>query len=275
MRWLTRTAVLVALSGVLLAACRRPSERRAADPTATTIVRIAAAADLRYALEELIRGFRQQQPRLDISVSYGSSGTAYAQLLNGAPFDLFLSADVTYPRQLAARGLTLEGAEFIYAVGRIVLWVPAASSIDVAAAGMSALAGPGVSHIAIANPEHAPYGRAAEAAMRTAGVYDVAKSKLVLGENVSQALQFVESGAAQIGIVALSLAVAPPVAGRGRYREIPLDTYPQIEQGGTILRWAANPDAARAFREFMLSSAGRAVLNRYGFSLPADVGHAL
>ena len=238
--------------------------------SAPAVVRIAAAADLRFALDELTALFRKEHLDVAVSVSYGSSGTEYAQLLNRAPFDLFLSADVTYPRQLAERGLTLPDAEFTYAVGRIVLWVPASSVIDVARLGMRALEEPRIAHIAIANPEHAPYGRAAEAAMRSAGVYDLVKSKLVFGENVSQALQFVQSGAADIGIVALSLALSPTIANAGRVWEIPLDTYPRIEQGGTILQWASNPDAARRFRSFMLGEEGRTVLKRYGFFLPGE-----
>jgi len=150
-------------------------------------------------------------------------------------------------------------------VGRIVVWAPAASTFDVERLGIRALQEPGVSRVAIANPAHAPYGRAAESAMRSAGVYDSVRSKLVFGENVSQALQFVQSGSAQIGIVALSLAVSPAVARTGKYGEVPLDAYPRIEQGATILQWATDPDAARAFRSFMLGEYGRSVLRRYGF----------
>ena len=247
--------------------CGRSTPQGGSPPA---VVRIAAAADLRFALDELTALFGKEHSNIAVSVSYGSSGTEYAQLLNRAPFDLFLSADVTYPRQLAERGLTLPDAEFTYAVGRIVLWVPAASPVDIAKLGMSALAAPGIAHVAIANPEHAPYGRAAEAAMRSAGVYDLVKPKLVFGENVSQALQFVQSGAADIGIVAFSLALSPTVADAGRFWEVPLDTYPRIEQGGTILQWASNPDAAHSFRSFMLGANGRAVLKRCGFFLPGE-----
>lgn len=253
-------AVLLALAFAPAGACGRPA-------TAPT-VRIAAAADLRFALDELTAAFRSAHPEVALTVSYGSSGSFFAQLLNRAPFDLFLSADINYPRQLADRGLTLAGAEFTYAVGRIVLWTAAESRIDPARAGMRALTDPAVRHIAIANPEHAPYGRAAEAAMRTAGVYDSARPKLVFGENVSQALQFVQSGSADIGIVALSLAVSPAIGNAGRFWEIPPDSYPRMEQGGTIVRWASSPDAARLFRSFLLSGEGRAVLKKYGFSVP-------
>ena len=238
--------------------------------SAQAAVTIAAAADLRFALDELTALFLKEHADIALTVSYGSSGIEYAQLVNRAPFDLFLSADVAFPRQLAERGLTLPGSEFTYAVGRIVLWAPASSPIDVAGLGMNALKEPTIAHVAIASPEHAPYGRAAEAAMRSAGVYDLVKSKLVFGENVSQALQFVQSGSADLGIVALSLALSPTVAGAGRFWEVPADAYPRIEQGGAILQWATNPDAARSFRSFMLSEQGRAVLKRYGFYLPGE-----
>jgi molybdate transport system substrate-binding protein len=230
-------------------------------------VRVAAAADLNAALDDLAGRFSASHP-VDVVVSYGSSGTFYAQLLNHAPFDLFFSADVEYPRQLAARGLTSPGSDFDYAVGRIVVWVPAASAIEFGADALRAVAGPAVKHIAIANPEHAPYGRAAVAALQHAGVYDDVHAKLVFGENVAQALQFAETGAADAGIVALSLALAPAAKGRGRWAEIPLDAYPRIEQGGVILKWAADLPAARSFREFVLSADGRAILARYGFVLP-------
>ena len=231
-------------------------------------MRIAAAADLRYALDELTPVFLKKEPGVTLTVSYGSSGTFFAQLLNRAPFDVFLSADVTYPRQLAERGLTLPDSEFIYAIGRLALWVPASSPLDVTRLGMRALAEPAVAHVSIANPEHAPYGRAAEAAMRSSGVYDVARPKLVYGENVSQALQFVQSGSADVGIVALSLALAPAVGGR--FWEVPASDYPRMEQGGAILQWASNPEAARALRSFLLGDEARAILKRYGFSLPDE-----
>jgi molybdate transport system substrate-binding protein len=127
-----------------------------------------------------------------------------------------------------------------------------------------------VRHIAIANPQHAPYGRAAEAAMKALGVYDTVKSKLVLGENISQTMQFVQSGNAEIGIVALSLAMAPAARDQGRYWEVPLSSYPRIEQGGVILKAAKNPDAVRTFRSFLTDTDGRAILKKYGFSVPSE-----
>jgi molybdate transport system substrate-binding protein len=230
-------------------------------------VRVAAASDLNAALSDVIARFGGAHD-VDVSVSYGSSGTFYAQLLNQAPFDLFLSADVTYPNQLAARGLTLPQSEFTYAIGRLAVWAPASSPLDLEHDGLQALTQESVAHVAIANPEHAPYGRAAVAAMQAAGVYDRVRPKLVVGENVAQAMQFVQSGAADVGIVALSLARAPSVKGKGRLFEIPVSTYPRLEQGGTILKGAADVDAARALRGFLLSADGQAILKQYGFSMP-------
>jgi molybdate transport system substrate-binding protein len=230
-------------------------------------VRVAAAADLNVALGEIIERFGEAHD-VDVTVSYGSSGTFYSQLLNQAPFDLFLSADLQYPNELVARGLTMPQTAFTYAVGRLVLWAPATSPLDIERDGFQALTPASIAHVAIANPEHAPYGRAAVAAMQSAGVYDRLRPKLVFGENVAQAMQFAQSGAADAAVVARSLALAPKVKRAGRLFQIPPATYPQMDQGGVILRWAADPDAARALRGFMLSADGRAILERSGFSLP-------
>ena len=257
---LKRLAIVLA---VVAAGCGAPAE----SPPKRGRVRVAAAADLNAALGDLITRFGGSHD-VDLSVSYGSSGTFYAQLLNQAPFDMFLSADVAYPNQLAARGLTLAQSEFTYAIGRIVVWAPAGSRLDLEHDGLQALTQASIAHVAIANPEHAPYGRAAVAAMQSAGVYDRVRPKLVIGENVAQTLQFVQSGAADAGIVALSLALAPSLKGQGRLFEIPASTYPRLEQGGTILKGAADVDAARAFRGFLLSADGQAILKRYGFAPP-------
>lgn len=236
-------------------------------PSSTTIT-IAAAADLRFALDELGAAFGADHPDVTLQVSYGSSGNFYAQIENGAPFDLFFSADIDYPRRLVQAGHAPEDSVRPYAVGRLVVWVRDDSSIDVERLGMDALALPSIRRVSIANPEHAPYGRAAVAAMRHAGLYDALADRLVLGENVSQALQFVESGAADIGIVALSLALAPTVVDDGRYVLVPQDAHPLIEQGAVVLDRAADRAAATRFLDFVLGPDGRATLERYGFVLP-------
>jgi len=180
---------------------------------------------------------------------------------------VFLSADVDYPRRLVAASLASKDSLFLYGAGRIVVWVPAGSPLDPAALGIHALEAASVRHIAIANPQHAPYGRAAVAALRSLGVYDRVAPKLVLGENIAQAFEFVESGAAEVGIVALSLALAPAARTHGRYWEVPQDAYPKIEQGGVILSRAPAGPAAR-FRAFLLSEEARRILKQYGFSVP-------
>lgn len=243
------------VAALLLSACARPPSRA---------LTVAAAADLQFALADLARGFHAAP----ISPVYGSSGNFYAQIRNGAPFDIFLSADIDYPRRLAAEGFAAPESLFVYGVGRIAIWVPAQSPLDVAGLGMRTLESDAIHHLAIANPQHAPYGRAAEAALRHYGLWEHLAPKLVLGENIAQTLQFVQTGAAEAGIVALSLALAPQVRGQGRYWEIPLDSYPRIQQGGVILARARSSKAAAAFRAYLLSPAGRRVLKQYGFYLP-------
>ena len=236
-------------------------------PRAHTL-NIAAAADLKFALDELLKDFRARHPEDKIEVTYGSSGNFVAQLTQGAPFDVFLSADMSYPRKLVEQGLVKENGVFPYAVGHIVLWVPQASALAVEKLGMKTLLEPSVQHIAIANPQHAPYGRAAEAALKSQGLYDTLKDKLVLGENVAQTAQFAQSGAADVGIIALSLALAPAMKGQGRYWEVPASAYPRMEQGGAILQKAKDPELAAQFREALLSAPSRTLLGRYGFAPP-------
>lgn len=231
-------------------------------------ITIAAASDLKFALDEVVEEFRASHSSVAVKITYGSSGNFYAQLQNKAPFDLYFSADVEYPRKLAAAGLALDGDVFLYAVGRLAVWAPSNSGVDVRKLGMQALVAPSVKKVAIANPLHAPYGRAALAAMKSANVYEQVEPRLVLGENIAQAAQFVQSGAADAGIIALSLATAPPMRDAGAYWEIPLSSYPKMEQGGMILKASKEPAEARAFRDFVLAEQGRAVLKRHGFFLP-------
>jgi molybdate transport system substrate-binding protein len=231
-------------------------------------VAVAAAADLRFAMDDLIAIYVAAHPGVTVEPTYGSSGTFVTQISEGAPFDVYFSADAAYPRKLETAGLAVSGSTELYGIGQIVVWVPNDSMLDIATRGLEALTDPSVKTIAIANPEHAPYGRAAEAAMRTAGIYDAVKSRFVLGENVAQAAQFVESGNADIGVIALSLAVAPDLKDRGRYAVVPIESYPRLEQGAVVLTSAANPDAALSFLDFVLGPDGRTVLDRYGFLLP-------
>ncbi len=229
-------------------------------------IRIAAAADLKFAMGELAGEF-EKQTRTKVNVTYGSSGNFFSQLQNGAPFDLFFSADIEYPKKLDAAGLAEPGTLYEYAIGRIVIWTPADANVDVQKHGWKTLLDARVEKIAIANPEHAPYGRAAVAALQKAGIYESVNSKLVYGENISQAAQFVQSGNAQAGIVALSLAVSPAMR-EGKRWEIPAEMHPALEQGAIVLKDAKNKHAALAFLEFVKSAAARATLAKYGFEFP-------
>jgi molybdate transport system substrate-binding protein len=227
---------------------------------------IAAAADLKFAMGELSETF-EKQTRTRVNVTYGSSGNFFSQMQNGAPFDLFFSADIEYPKKLQAAGLAERGTLYEYGIGRIVIWVPAVARTDVAKLGWNTLLDASIEKVAIANPEHAPYGRAAVAALQKAGIYEQVRAKLVYGENISQAAQFVQSGNAQAGIVAMSLAVSPAMRGGKRW-DIPPDMHPPLEQGAIVLSDARNKGSARAFLDFVKSPAGRAILANYGFELP-------
>jgi molybdate transport system substrate-binding protein len=229
-------------------------------------IRVAAAADLKFAMDDLV-GQYEKQSRTKISVTYGSSGNFFSQLENGAPFDLFFSADSEYVKKLEAAGLADPGTARLYAIGLIVVWAPADSKVDVADQGWKALLNPAVEKIAVANPDHAPYGRAAVGALQKAGIYELVKSKLVYGENISQAAQFVQSGTAQAGIVALSLAESPAMRDGKRW-DIPANLYTPLEQTAVVLKSSPNKTAARAFLDFVLSPAGRSTLAKYGFTFP-------
>jgi molybdate transport system substrate-binding protein len=240
----------------------------APDAAAAPTVSVAAASDLRYAMDDLVATYQGAHPAQAVAVTYGSSGSFFAQISQGAPFDVFFSADIAYPEELAAADLAAPDTTRLYAKGRIVVWVQDASPIDVEDLGITAVLDPAAERVAIANPDHAPYGRAARAAMEAAGVWDQVQPRIVLGENVSQAAQFVESGAADLGILALSLAIAPPLCREGRYALVPQELHPPIDQGAVVLTGAADPTAAQAFLDFVLGPEGRIVLDRYGFLLP-------
>jgi molybdate transport system substrate-binding protein len=229
-------------------------------------IRVAAAADLKFAMKELAEEF-ESRAQTKVNVTYGSSGNFFAQIQNGAPFDLFFSADIGYPEKLKATGLAEPGTLFVYAVGRIVIWMPAEAKTNLQNRGWRVLLDAGVQTIAIANPEHAPYGRAAVAALQKAGIYESVKGKLVFGENISQAAQFVQSGNAQAGIIARSLALSPGMKD-GEIWEIPGDMHPSIEQAAILLKSARNKQAALKFLDFVKSESGRRILETYGLEIP-------
>jgi molybdate transport system substrate-binding protein len=233
-------------------------------------ITIAAASDLKFAMDEIVASFRKAHPGDEVEVVYGSSGNFHAQIQQGAPFDLFFSADIAYPRGLAQRGLAAAGVK-PYAIGRIVLW---SASLDATRMTLASLTDPKVTRIAIANPKHAPYGKRAEEALRAAGVWEEIEPKLVYGENIAQTAQYVQTGNAQVGIIALSLAVNPQMAGklagRGGYWLIPDNLHQPLEQGFLITRRAAGNPLARRFADFMSTKPVRALMARYGFAFPGE-----
>ena len=239
-----------------------------AAPCAAQEITVAAAADLRPAFEEIIASFQQLHPGTAVKVTYGSSGNFFQQIQNGAPFDLFLSANEDYPKKLESAGLTVPGSYYQYVRGKIVLLVSASSKIDINQ-GLKFLLDESVKKIAIADPSHAPYGQAAVAALKTEKIYDQVSAKLVTGENISQAASFVLSGAADVGIVSLSLALAPSTRPQVRYWEIPSSDYPRIEQACVIIKASKNQKLAVEFQSYFRSKEVSSVLERYGFEIPA------
>ena len=234
---------------------------------AGTTVLVAAASDLKFALDEILAVFRAGTG-IDVRVTYGSSGNFARQIEQGAPFDLFLSADESYVERLAQRGLTRDrGAP--YAIGRIVLYVPRGSPLapDAELRGLARrLTDGSAGRIAIANPDHAPYGRAAEQALRRLGLWEAVAPRLVLGENVVQAAQFASSGNAEGGIIAYSVALAPALRDRGTFVLLPESLHAPLRQRMVLLS-RASPAAVRLY-EYLQAPAARAVLVRYGFALP-------
>jgi molybdate transport system substrate-binding protein len=227
---------------------------------------IATAADLKFAMGKLVAEFERQHPGVKAEVINGSSGKFYEQILHGAPFDLFFSADIQFPRMLAAKGLTTSNAR-PYARGRIVLWsaVQDASKLD-----LTSLRSPGIKKIAIANPRHAPYGQRAQEALERAGVWAEVKDKIVLGENVAQAAQFAETGAADAGIIALALAQSPNLKDKGGYYLIPEELHGPLDQGYVILKRAEKNPLAQGFAEFVGSEPARVIFRSYGFVLHGE-----
>ncbi|HEX4785654.1 MAG TPA: molybdate ABC transporter substrate-binding protein [Candidatus Sulfotelmatobacter sp.] len=227
-------------------------------------VTVAAAADLSSALKELGERY-EHETGIKVKLSFAASGALTQQIQNGAPFDLFFSADMDYPRQLIASGAADGSSLYQYAVGRLVLWVPADSPLELQHLGMNALLDSSIKKIAIANPQHAPYGRAAIAALKYTGLYDRVADRLVLGESVAQAAQFVESGNAQAGLVALAHAVAPGMRSRGKYWQVPAEDYPSLAQGAVVLSRSTRKKEATEFLQYIKSKEAAQVLEQYGF----------
>jgi len=250
-----RTSTILAILGIALL-CQLCAAQE---------IHVAAAADLQSAMQDLAMRFERETGK-KVTVIFGSSGNFFQQIQQGAPFDMFFSANLDYPKKLEAAGLVENGSYYQYARGKIVVWVPKDSKINLNS-GLKVLLDPSVKKIAIANPLHAPYGQAAVSAMQREGVYDKAKDKFVLGENISQTASFIVSGSADIGIVALSLALSPNMKDKGRYTEVPANEYPPIEQACVILSSSKNKEIAQRFLAYVKSTAVADLLAGYGFDV--------
>lgn len=262
------TSAAVAKSGDLAEKKTSPEGLKPQQGEQSRELGVAAAADLRFVLPALNKEFEASHSGVVIKPTFGASGTLFAQISNQAPFDLFLSADVQYAQKLVDNESAVSDSLFRYAVGHIVLWVRKESPLQVQDVGIKAVTDPSVKKVAIANPATAPYGRAAEAALKTLQVYDAIRDKLVLGENVAQTAQFAETGAADVAVIGLSFASAPEFAGKGRFWKFPNDSFPRIEQAGVILKHSKHQDLAREYSAFLKSEAAHAIFQKYGFEQP-------
>ncbi|MBE0422346.1 MAG: molybdate ABC transporter substrate-binding protein [Lutibacter sp.] len=230
-------------------------------------VSVAAASDLKFALDSVISVYQKQHPSEKIQVTYGSSGKFFEQIQYDAPFDVYFSADVSYPKKLKELGLAISEVK-TYGIGRIVIW---SKKINPNIEKMKALLNPKLNKIAIANPDHAPYGEKAKESMQYYKIYDQVKGKFVYGENISQTAQFVQLGAADIGIVALSLALSPTMKKAvGKYYVIPEESHQPLEQGYVILKHAKNNPHALKFYNFVASPTAIAILTHFGFTQKAS-----
>lgn len=230
--------------------------------------KITAAADLVYAFKDLQALYEQQNPNDKLSVAFGSTGKAYTQIVNGAPYDLYFAADMGYVQKLADQGLAITQPK-PYAYGRIGIWATKKSGLDVTR-GMELFLDSKVKKIAIADPSHAPYGVAAVGALTSQKYYDKVKEKFVLGENVSQAAQFIHSGAAEAGILPLSLGMAEVMKKEGNFYLIPANWHNDIKQGYALLKNGKDNETAKKFEAFIGTPEARTIFKKYGFVLPNE-----
>ncbi len=225
-------------------------------------IMIGAASDLKFALDSIIASYRNTHPGVVVSVSYGSSGKLFEQILNGAPFHIYFSADIDYPRRLQERKLTGSDVH-TYGFGRLVLW---SAKFDPRNDGIDLLRNPNVKKVAIANPLHAPYGRKAMEVLTYYKLQDEVKPRLVYGENIAQTAQFVTSGAADVGIIALALALSPTMKSQnGHFYIFPDGTHSDLEQGFVVLKQAQARQDVAAFVAYMNGAEAKQILAYFGF----------
>ncbi|MEI7842193.1 MAG: molybdate ABC transporter substrate-binding protein [Gallionellaceae bacterium] len=227
---------------------------------------IAAASDMTYCVPELVKEFQTDNPKSEVKTLFGSSGNLFAQIKNGAPFDVYMSADMQYPTELANVGAADKSSLMPYARGHLMLWTAnAAINLD---KGLQGLSQSSIKRIAIANPETAPYGRAARAALQQAKLWDDITPLLVFGDNISQTLQYAETGNADVAIVSRSLVLSPKMVGKGHAQAIPETAYPPLNQGLVITNKGSGNLLAVKFAKFMQSDKAKTILERFGFSIP-------
>ena len=227
-------------------------------------VNVAAAANLRYVMEEIKAAYLKQNPKSKINLTFGSSGTLVQQITNGATFDFFMAADDEFPLKIKAKGLTT-GAINVYAYGKLALY---STCIDVEKNGLDALKNPNLKKIAIANPLTAPYGERSIELLKSLKLYDVLKSKIVIAENISAAAQYVFTGNTELGFVALSLALAPEMDGKGSCFVIPQKMYKPIAQACVMIKKSTVNTEAAKFRKFVLSQTNKVIWEKYGYAMP-------
>lgn len=249
--------ILILTCSLLLAASTVHAEK----------ITVAAAADLKFAMDEVVTAFKKSNPAEEVEVIYGSSGKAHTQIQQGAPYDLYFSADVAFPQELIKGGFAASAEVIPYALGRIVLW---SNSKDASRMTLANLTDSQITHIAIANPKHAPYGKRAEEALRASELWEKVEPKMIYGENITQTAQFVQTGNAEVGILALSIAMAPELSSKGGHYLIPDNLHEPLNQGFIILKRAENNKLAKQFAGYMTSKETRAVMTKYGFILPSE-----
>jgi molybdate transport system substrate-binding protein len=235
---------------------------------APTPIAIAAAGDLRGVLEELKATYEGKHPDVQLLLSFGASGSLTMQIQQGAPFDIFLAADTGFPEFLQKDGLVTADGLFPYATGRLTLWVRKDLNLDPAKDGLKVLLQPSVKRISTANPKTAPYGRAGEAALRHAGLYDAVQPRLVFADNIAQAAMFLQAGTADAGLISFSQADNPVLKQSGVLWVVPADTYPSLRQAGVILKRTKSLDQAKGFMAFLVGPDGQSFLARHGFAKP-------
>lgn len=259
-------AALMPLSAVAQADAPRPDREFHGEPDKKLDgkLMLAAAASVKPVVEALIQTFQQRHPGLELIASYGSSGKISTQISHGAPFDLFLSADMDYPRWLVSESLAA-GQARIYARGRLVLWQRGATAPD-----FNDLRQRRPAKVAIANPRHAPYGQRAQEVLISQDLWEALQGRLVFGENIAQTAQFLYSGAADTGLIALSLALKPALAAEGRFTVVDEQLHQPLDHGYIVTHGGATNPAAEAFSAFILSDQARTVLRQHGFEVPAE-----